>query len=400
MLLTDRDLLARLVGFDSTSSRSNLPIADFVCNYLERPGVTVERQPGPARTSTGSKVNVIAIAGPADAGPNTGPNNGMGGLTLSGHLDVVPAEEPGWNTKPFRMAEVEQRYVGRGTCDMKGSVALAMNLLVAADPQRLDQPLALLLTFDEELGSLGAQHFARSWPADRPLPANVVVGEPTSLRAVRMHKGHLWIEVTIYGTAAHSGSPHLGHNAIEAATRVVSALSRLKDVFKQKRSDNSRFFSTVPFTVLNVARIAGGAAVNVIPDRCVIDLGVRLLPGMNTEAAIEWVRDAATKADPQSRITVKVRNNNPPMLLDADAAIHTALCEQLGQKQSFGVSFASDAGVLSELGMQCVLFGPGSIEAAHKPNEFVPIDEFNRAGEVLRQLVVKFCLSREAEPAR
>ncbi len=390
MLLTDRDLLARLVGFDSTSSRSNLPIVDFVCNYLDRPGVAVERQPSP----DGSKANVIAIGGPGDA------ENNRGGLTLSGHLDVVPADEPGWNTKPFRMAEVDERYVGRGTCDMKGSVALAMNLLVAADPQRLDQPLALLLTFDEELGSLGAQHFARTWPDARPLPTNVVVGEPTSLRAVRMHKGHLWIEVTVHGTAAHSGSPHLGHNAIEAATRVVRAVSQLSVVFKQKRSDNSRYFSTVPFTVLNVGRIAGGEAVNVIPDRCVIDLGVRLLPGMNIEAAIEWVRDAVTKADPQSRIEVEVRNNNPPMLLDDDAAIHTALCEQLGQKQSHGVSFASDAGVLSELGMQCVLFGPGSIEAAHKPNEFVPIEEFNRAGEILGRLVTKFCQSREAEPAR
>jgi acetylornithine deacetylase len=387
VLLTDRDLLARLVGFDSTSSRSNLPIADFVCNYLDRSGVRVERQPGPDDT----KVNVIA---------STGPDAGTGGLTFSGHLDVVPAEEPGWNTKPFRMAEVEQRYVGRGTSDMKGSVALAMNLLAAADPQQLRQPLALLLTFDEELGSLGAQHFARTWPTDRQLPVNVVVGEPTSLRAIRMHKGHLWMEVTIHGTAAHSGSPHLGHNAIEAAAKVVGALSRLADVFKHKRSDNSRYFSTVPFSVLNVGRITGGSAVNVIPDRCVIDLGLRLLPGMNTEAAIEWVRDAVTKADPRSRITVTIRNNNPPMLLDTDAAIHTALCEQLGQNQSFGVSFASDAGVLSELGLQCVLFGPGSIEVAHKPNEFVPIDEFNRAGVILRQLVTRFCLSREAEPAR
>jgi len=387
VLLTDRDLLARLVGFDSTSSRSNLPIADFVCNYLDRSGVRVERQPGPDDT----KVNVIAFAGP-DAG--------TGGLTFSGHLDVVPAEEPGWNTKPFRMAEVEQCYVGRGTCDMKGSVALAMNLLASADPQQLRQPLALLLTFDEELGSLGAQHFARTWPADRPLPVNVVVGEPTSLRAVRMHKGHLWMEVTIHGTAAHSGSPHLGHNAIEAGARVVTALARLADVFKQKRSDNSRYFSTVPFTVLNVGRIAGGTAVNVIPDRCVIDLGLRLLPGMNIEAAIEWVRDAVTKADPRSRITIEVRNNNPPMLLDTDAAIHTTLCEQLGQNQSYGVSFASDAGVLGDLGMQCVLFGPGSIEAAHKPNEFVPINEFNRAGVILRQLVTQFCLSCEAELTR
>lgn len=386
MLLTDRDLLARLIAFDSTSNRSNLPIADFACEYLDRPGVTLERQPGPDP----AKVNVIAICGPADAG---------GGLTLSGHLDVVPADEDGWDTDPFKLAEVEQRYVGRGTCDMKGSIALAMNRFAAADPQQLRRPLALLLTFDEELGSLGAQHFARTWPADRPLPTNAIVGEPTSLRAVRMHKGHMWMRVTVHGKAAHSGSPHLGHNAIEAGTRVVRAVSQLAAEFAQRRSDNSRFFETVPFSVLTIARIAGGEAVNVIPDRCVIDLGLRLLPGINTESAIEWVRDRAIKADPQSRVELEVRNNNPPMLLPENAPIHRGLCELLGQKQSFGVSFASDAGVLADVGMACVLFGPGSIESAHKPNEFVPVGEFTRAGEILDRLVARFCVSREAEYA-
>lgn len=389
MLLSDKDLLARLVGFDSTSSRSNVPIADFVCDYLHGPGVTVERHPGPADAGA-SKVNVIAIAGPADAG---------GGLTLSGHLDVVPADEAGWDTDPFKLTEVEQRYVGRGTCDMKGSIALAVNLFAGTEPRQLGRALALLLTFDEELGSLGAQHFVQTWPANRPLPANVVVGEPTSLRAVRMHKGHLCMRITVHGTAAHSGSPHLGHNAIEAASHVVQALIRLAEVFKQTRSDNGRFFEPVPFTVLNVGRIAGGQAVNVIPDRCVIDVGIRLLPGMDTEPAIEQVREVATNAAGQSGITVEVRNNNPPMLLDGDATIHRALCELLGQEQTFGVSFASDAGVLSDLGMACVLFGPGSIEAAHKPNEFVPIGEFTRARKILDQLVARFCLGRIAETA-
>ena len=398
MLLTDKDLLRRLVSFDTRSSQSNLPMADFICDYLDRPGVTIERQPGP----DGSKVNVVAIVGPdgsLDDGA-VGPAEGRGkGLVLSGHMDVVPADEPEWNGNPFRLKEVDGTYVGRGSCDMKGSIALAMNVFARTDSARLGQPLALLLTFDEELGSLGAQHFVRSWPADRPLPVNVVVGEPTSLRAVRMHKGHLWMRVTAHGTAAHSGSPHRGHSAIEAGARIVRALSNLATVFKQKRSDYSRFFSTVPFTVLNVGQIHGGTAVNVIPDLCVIDLGVRLLPGMNTEATIEWVKDAVIKADPKTRITVEVMNDNPPLLVDEDAAIHQALCMELGQTQSFGVSYASDGGKLSAMGMQCVLFGPGSIEVAHKPNEFVPIDEFTRAGEVLEHLVGRFCLSRDPELA-
>ncbi len=378
MLLTDRDLLGRLVGFDSTSTSSNLPIADFVCDYLDRPGVTIVRQPGPDE----SKVNVVAIAGPQES---------EGGLLLAGHLDVVPARESGWDSDPFRLTEIDGTYVGRGACDMKGSIALAMNIFAAADPESLNRPLALLLTYDEELGSLGAQHFASMWPDDQPLPGNVVVGEPTSLRAVRMHKGHLWLQAIVLGKAAHSGAPHLGQNAVEAGARVVTALSRLAVVFKQKRSDNSRYFSTVPFAVLNIGRINGGEAVNVIPDRCVIDVGLRLMPGMNTSAAVEWVRDAVVKADPQSRLTLTVCNDNPPMLLADDAAIHQTLCEYLGQSQSYGVSFASDAGVLSELGMECVLFGPGSIEVAHKPNEFVPIEELTRCREILEHLVRSFC---------
>ncbi len=398
MLLTDKDLLGRLVSFDSRSSLSNLPLADFICDYLDRPGVTIERQPGP----DGSKVNVVAMVGPEDPLDDgaVGALEGRGkGLVLSGHMDVVPADEPEWDSDPFRLKEVNGTWVARGSCDMKGSIALAMNVFAAADPDRLGRPLVLLLTYDEELGSLGAEHFIRSWPAQRPLPVNVVVGEPTSLRAVRMHKGHLWMQVTAHGTAAHSGSPHRGHSAIEAGARIVRALSNLATVFKQKRSDYSRFFSTVPFTVLNVGQIRGGTAVNVVPDRCVIDLGVRLLPGMNTEATIEWVKDAVIKADPKTRITVEVKNNNPPLLVDDDAAIHRALCEQLDQTQSFGVSYASDGGKLSDMGMQCVLFGPGSIEFAHKPNEFVPIDEFNRAKEVIEHLIGRFCMSRDPEPA-
>jgi len=377
VLLKDKDLLARLVGFDSTSCRPNAPLADFVCEYLDRPGITVQRQAGPDP----GKVNVIARAGGS---------GGDDGLTLSGHLDVVPAEEPGWSSNPFKMTQVDGTWVGRGTCDMKASIALAMNLMAGNGAAPLRHPLALLLTYDEELGSLGAQHFVDAWDSD-PLPRRVVVGEPTSLRAVRMHKGHLTMRVTVHGKAAHSGSPHLGRNAVESATRVVTALVRLGEVLKQRRCDASAFFPTVPFAVLNVGRIHGGTAVNVVPDRCTVDLGIRLLPGMNPQDTIEWVRDTVTKSDPRDRIEIEVINNNPPMLLDDAADLHRAVCDAVGQRHSVGVSFSSDAGPLSSLGMQCVLFGPGAIEVAHRPDEFVPIDEFERARGILAGLVDRFC---------
>jgi acetylornithine deacetylase len=167
LALDDKDLLSRLVAFDSTSSNSNLPIADFACEYLDRTGIAITRLPSP----DGSKTNVVAVAGPP-------PQEQGGGLILCGHLDVVPADEPGWHSDPYRLTERDGTWVGRGACDMKGSIALAMNILAAADVGRLSHPLVLLLTYDEELGTLGAQHFAETWPADQALPTSVLVGEP------------------------------------------------------------------------------------------------------------------------------------------------------------------------------------------------------------------------------
>ncbi len=391
MALSDKELLSRLVGFDSTSTNSNLPIADFICEYLDGPGVEIVRVP----SEDERKVNVVALIGPLDAEEayeELAPGTGGGGLVLSGHLDVVPADEDGWRSNPFTLTKVQDTYVGRGACDMKGSVALAMNVFTSVDADELEFPLVLAFTYDEELGSLGAQRLVETWPEERLLPRNVVVGEPTSLRAVRMHKGHLTMRVTVEGRAAHSGSPQIGVNAIEAAARAVQGIMRLADPLKRQRCEASRFFSAVPFPVINVARISGGTAINVVPDHCVVDLGVRLLPGMNVEAMIEQVRDTVAKSDPHGKIEVEVVNNSPPMLLEERADVYVALRTLLGQKQCYGVSYASDAGILQGMSLQCVLFGPGSIDVAHRPNEFVPIEELERARPILEGVVEHFCM--------
>jgi acetylornithine deacetylase len=174
---------------------------------------------------------------------------------------------------------------------------------------------------------------------------------------------------------------------------VVQSLARLAGVLKQRRCDSSAYFAAVPFPVLSVSRISGGTAINVVPDRCAMELGIRVLPGMNTQDAIEQVRDTVAKSEPHGNASVEVINNSPPLLTGQDASLHAVLCDLLGQRQSCGVSFASDGGPLAARGFECVLFGPGSIDVAHRANEYVPIDEFDRARSILERLVDRFCLS-------
>jgi acetylornithine deacetylase len=370
MQLTDEALLARLIAFDSTSHRSNLDLADFISEYVDRPGVRVARNP----SADGAKVNLVITAG--------APRADRGGLVLSGHMDVVPAGS-GWKTDPFTLARVGDRYVARGACDMKGFLALALNRFVRAPVQR-KRPLALVLTYDEELGTLGARRLAETWTDVEGLPRGAIIGEPTSLHVVRMHKGHLKVRVTLAGVSAHSGYPHLGRNAIDAAGPVLIELTQLGAALAAERSPYGEHFGAVPFPTLNVGTIAGGTAVNVVPERCIIELGIRLLPGMSSDEAVERVRAAATRA---ADAVVEEIGDSPPMVLAETAPVYRSLSQRLGQQKTRAVSFATDASWLQRMGMDCTVWGPGSIEVAHMPNESLPIAEFVRAGEVLDALV-------------
>ncbi|MCA9311263.1 MAG: M20/M25/M40 family metallo-hydrolase, partial [Phycisphaerales bacterium] len=280
----------------------------------------------------------------------------------------------------------------RGTTDMKGFVALAVLALRAAASRRLTRPLALVLTHNEEVGSLGAQALVRDLPREAVLPRATIVGEPTSLGAVRMHKGHLKIRFTIRGRAAHSGTPHLGRSAIEPAGRLVVALAALRREFESVHTDTSGYFAETPFPVINIGRIRGGDAVNVVPDRCEVEIGVRLLPGMTAGPCIERLEAVARDATGMTRLEAEVINDNPSMLLPESAAIHRAALEILGQTESRGVSFASDAGILSrDLDMYCILWGPGSMDVAHQPDEHLDLDELERAGQILETFINHFC---------
>lgn len=376
--------MAELVALETVSSATNSSLVDRICEQVEGSGARLER----FADATGAKIELLV-----SCGPETGASRA--GLVLSGHMDTVPAGEPEWTSDPFVAADAGDRWVGRGTCDMKGFLALAVTAFKEATRKELSAPLVLLFTSDEELGSLGAQRFVDAFvrqakPAE--LPRACVVGEPTSLRVVHRHKGHYRLRLEISGQAAHSGFPHRGDNAIERAGLALQALTTLRSNWEADTDRRDAALET-PFQTLNLGTIAGGRAVNVVPDRCVVEIGIRPLPGVAAKDLRSEVEAALASALLDGTWRLAEVNDSPSLLTPPESAIHTELCRLVGQDSAIGTSFASDAGVFQQLGLESVLFGPGSIEVAHKPNEFLPKDEFHRAGEVLDSLVDTFCVS-------
>lgn len=397
------DLLRRLVAFDSVSRRSNLPVADFLSDLLDRPGTVLARC-GYADEHGVEKTNLLVRLGPpADPEAQTGSRAGSrAGLVLSGHMDVVPADEPDWTSDPFELTEREDpggsRLYGRGSADMKGFLALATRAALRLDPDDLTAPLVLIFTCDEELGTVGAQHLHDHWSEVEsqigPLPKAAVIGEPTELEVVRLHKGHLKFRVTLHGKSAHSGYPHLGRNAIEAAGRVIASLTSLRLELETERPLHGEHFPEVPYVALNQGTIHGGAAVNVVPDRCVIEGGARVLPGMSSAGLVERLRHAVSLAAGPAEATFEPLGESPPLMAEEGAPVHRALCEETGRKGGGSVSFATDGGWLQGLGLDCVIWGPGSIEVAHRPDEYVPAEQLRAAEEPLERMIHRFC--REA----
>src|SRR5688572_24752695 len=376
--LSDIDLLTRLVAFDTTSSNSNLPLVDFVCDYLDGVSARIHRLP----SEEGSKANLVVAVGPM-------PEDGAG-LTLCGHTDVVPAVEPDWESDPFEAVRRDGMIAGRGTADMKGFLALAVQMLAEADPEKLDQPLALLFTYDEEIGTRGARRLAEAGGPPEPLPRRTIVGEPTSLSPARLHKGHLRLRIVVEGKAAHSGVPHLGRSAIEPAARVVLALEDLRRALEAERPRDADAFPQVPFVTLNLGRISGGVAANVVPDRCEIELGARLFPGMEARDLVARVREAVENAIGDASRTLDVLGESPPALLDERSDLWSWLCEETAAGP-LSIPFATDAGWLQRLGFECVIWGPGSIEVAHRANEFVPLADLVSARATLARAVDRWC---------
>jgi acetylornithine deacetylase len=379
--LTDRDLLGRLVGFDTTTHLPTTDLFDFVCEYLDLPEIRCDR----FDCGDGHE-NVWFETGP--------PTESGEGVLLCGHVDTVPAGEPDWTSDPRILTERDGRLHARGACDMKGFDALAINIIRNRAESGHTRPLALLLTHSEETGTIGAGQFADAWDRSRALPQRVIVGEPTSLSPVRGHKGHLSVEIVVGGTPCHTGYPDQGDNAILHAMPLFQAIEALRQAMHSERTDASDMFVEVPQPVLNLVRIDAGKAVNIMPETCRLVLGARLLPGQSSDAFIQRLHQTiassglviADRPAPGS-CTVRMLNNTPSFGTPADDPFLEIVCRHAGADRAIGVSYGTDAGRLEALGCRSVVFGPGDIAQAHRADEWMPMDEFERAPALLEAII-------------
>lgn len=303
--LDDRALLERLVAFPTVSRDSNLPLIDWVEEYLTGWGAACRR----TWSDCGTKANLLATFGPAVEG----------GVVLSGHTDVVPAEEPEWTSDPFLLTERDGRLYGRGTTDMKGFVASALALAPAAAEARLVRPLHLALSYDEEVGCLGAPRMIRDMVEAGLRPEACIVGEPTLLRPAVAHKSVNGFRTRVRGVEAHSSQPHRGAGAIPAAGRLIEAIWRLGEGRRAVADSHSAF--DPPWTTVGVGTIRGGTAVNILAGECVFTWEYRALPHEDQDellrafqtAVDEDVLPALREFAPEAGIETEVLCRVPPL---------------------------------------------------------------------------------------
>lgn len=366
------DLLDRLVGFPSVSRDPLDDLVDAVAEVSDLPGLRIERFADPDQPG---KSSLVCTAGPDDTD----------GLVITGHLDVVPVDGQPWTSDPFRLTRRDGRLVARGAADMKGFVAATLAALRTMDLRKLRRQLVLAWTHDEEVGTLGSALLVRN-TADRRWPTACLVGEPTDFRILRMHPGHTVVHVVARGVAAHSSMPELGRNAIDAAADALLALRRLGLLLAGEH--HPRPGMERDHVVLNVGCIEGGVAVNVVPDRCAITVGLRQLPGMEPDALVDRVR-AAVGPD----FEVLLGRVTPSLLTEPGTPLEAHLRTHARSGVLGAAPFATDGGNLARLGMLPLVFGPGSIEVAHQADEWLDEGDLHRAVEVVSDLIGQRCLA-------
>ena len=372
-----RELLEKLVAFDTTSIKTNIPLIDFVRDYLT--GESIECQLVP--TPDGKKASLFATIGDA----------GKAGIGLSGHTDVVPVDGQKWTTDPFKVTERDGKLFGRGTCDMKGFLACAMAMVPEFKARALKTPVHLVFSYDEEVGCTGVRPMIAELGSRLTRPRLVIVGEPTSMGIVDSHKGATRFRTTITGREAHSGMPHLGVNAIHFAGLIIAELGEIEAALKAGRQDE-RF--TPPYSTVQIGLIEGGRAQNIVPRHCALSWEIRALPGFDIKAVTDrFERFVRTRLLPSMQATgadtdiETVTVNSVPAFYSGGGSEAVSLTlKLLGQNETHAVSFGTEAGLFQRGGCDSVICGPGDIAQAHKPDEFILPSELDRCMAFLRKL--------------
>ena len=375
-LLDDtRSYLADLVAFPTVSSVSNLDLISYVAGRLDDLGARV----CVFSNAQGSKANLFATLGPDEDN----------GIVLSGHSDVVPVIDQVWTSDPFTLREDGGRLYGRGTCDMKGFIAATLAVAPLYAARSLSRPLHFCFTYDEETGCLGAQQMVADLRRLGVRPSVAIVGEPTEMRIIEGNKGCCEYTTTFTGLEGHGSNPAAGVNAVEYAVRYVTRLMELAEVLKTRVPDGSRF--DPPWTTLQIGRLSGGVAPNVVPGhaevawemRPVVDADRRFVRTMIDAYVEHDLLPAMRAVSPDASILTQVIGEVIGFEPASDNEARRIVSELTGANGADVVAFGTEAGLFQELGLSAVVCGPGSIAQAHKPDEFVTLDQLRSCLDML-----------------
>ena len=383
-------MISALVGFDTTSRESNLDLIRFVEDYLKWHGVESTL----VFNKEMSKANLVATVGPATL---------EGGVVLSGHSDVVPVDGQEWSSDPFRAVERDGRLYGRGTCDMKGFLGIALALVPEFQACGLKSPIHIVLTYDEETDCSGAAQLVQALPEIGLAPRAVIIGEPTGMWIANAHKGQCTFETVIVGREAHSSVPHLGLNAIDIATRLIAHLTAQSEEIKSLPYALNGV--DPPYTTINIGTINGGQQVNIVPAECRFEWEIRAVPGHDIEdivkrfdAYADRLIDELRGRCPDVSIETTVTSAVAPFVPQDDSPAETLVKSLAATNEAGGVAFGSEAPCYQQAGMSVVVFGPGSIAQAHKPDEYIALDQVDACVQFMRRLMGS--LADGSQPSR
>ena len=372
------EMVERLVSTPSISStldqldQSNLDVINLLANWLEPLGFEVSITPIPGKPK---KANLVARRGSGD-----------NALVLSGHTDTVPLDEPLWNTDPFSVTEQDDRWYGLGTCDMKSFFALVIEAVTPLTENEFAHPLIILATADEESSMSGARALTEADLSDARF---AVIGEPTGLRPVNQHKGIMMARVRLTGTSGHSSDPNLGSNALEGTAIVIDELISFKNEIKTGFS-NDRF--SIAYPTLNLGCIHGGDNPNRICDHVELAFDVRVLPGMDNNEILETLghRLRSRFKDIDLVCNLELLHPGVPPFENKQNELLSTI-ENLTGRSAMPVAFATEAPFLDSLGIETIVLGPGSIDQAHQPNEYIPLNQLEPTIDILRRLIFQYC---------
>ncbi len=371
--MTVEEILATLVAFPSVAGTPNDALVDWICNYCEAAEAEVTVLPGPE----GDRSNVFVTIGPRESR----------GYIISGHVDVVPAGEPEWSSDPFVLRREGGRLYGRGTTDMKGFPACALAALPGLAAMNLRQPVHLAFSYDEEAGCRGVPHLIAALPSLCEKPLGAIIGEPSQMRVVQAHKGKTAARIEVIGRSGHSSRPDLGLNAIHGLASFIAEVAAYGESLAEGPCDGA---FEPPHSTLQVGVIAGGQAVNVIPDRCVAEIEVRAVPGVSPAALLEPVkRRLYALRDLGFDIAWHEMSAYPALSPLKNSELSAWLVQLTGHEPITAVSYGTEAGLYQQAGIDAVVCGPGDISRAHRPNEYIEIGELAECQTVIEAFAAR-----------